>query len=66
MTKKYKLAGVDGNAFAVMGYTEQAMRDSGFSEQEIDEYLKDATSGDYKHLLAVSSVMINKCNERGQ
>lgn len=66
MAKKYDLVGVDGNAFSVMGYVRRAMIESGFSREEIDEYIKDATSGDYNNLLCVSVDMIDKCNEKGE
>ncbi len=62
--EKYCLVGVDGNAFAVMGYVRKAMYESGFNVQEIKAYLKDAMSGDYDHLLAVSIEMVDKCNAR--
>lgn len=60
----YSLVGVDGNAFSVMGYVKEAMRKENFSRSEIDSYLKDAVSGDYQHLLAVSCDMVEKCNNR--
>ena len=60
----YDLVGVDGNAYSVMGYVRNAMREQKFSQEEIDAYLKDAKSGDYNHLLCVSVEMIDKCNER--
>ena len=44
--KKYNLVGVDGNAFAVMGYVRNAMRAEGFSRKEIEDYSKDAMSSD--------------------
>ena len=62
--RKYDLVGVDGNAFAVMGYVGRAMRESGFSREEIEAYYTDAKSSDYDHLLAVSIEMVDKCNER--
>lgn len=62
--KKYNLVGVDGNAYSVMGYVTKAMRMENFSKQEIDNYLKDATSDDYSHLLRVSVEMIDKCNSK--
>jgi hypothetical protein len=62
--EKYCLVGVDGNAYAVMGYVRKAMKESGFNEKEIKAYLDDAMSGDYDHLLAVSVEMVDKCNER--
>lgn len=64
MGEKYCLVGVDGNAYAVMGYVRKAMKESGFSEQEIKAYLYDAMSSDYNHLLAVSVEMVDKCNEK--
>ena len=59
----YTLAGVDGNAYAIMGYVRIAMRRTGMSREDIDAYIKDATSSDYNHLLVVSSEMIDKVNE---
>ena len=62
--KPYDLVGVDGNAFSVMGYVSKAMRQSGFTSKERDEYLADAQSDDYNHLLAVSVDMVEKVNEK--
>lgn len=62
--KEYSLIGVDGNAFSIMGYVRQAMKETGFTKDEIEAYIKDATSGNYDHLLVVSIDMIDKCNER--
>lgn len=61
---KYNLVGINGNAYNVMGYVSHAMEESGFTKEEVKEYTRDATSGDYSHLLCVSSNMIDKCNER--
>lgn len=61
----YDLVGIDGNAFSVMGYVVRAMREQGFTKEEQTAYKKDAMSSDYNHLLAVSSEMIDKCNEKG-
>lgn len=62
--KPYDLVGVDGNAFSVMGYVSKAMRHSGFTPKERDEYLADAQSSDYNHLLYVSVQMVEKVNEK--
>ena len=62
--ERYSLIGVDGNAFAIMGYVIRAMRETGFSQDEIKAYREDAESDDYNHLLCVSADMIDKCNER--
>lgn len=64
--KEYSLIGVDGNAFSIMGYVRRAMKETGFTREEIEAYTKNATSGDYNHLLAVSIDMIDKCNEKGE
>ena len=62
--KKYNLVGIDGNAFFVMGYVRRAMIREGFTRDEINNYLKDAQSSDYSHLIAVSAEMIEKCNNK--
>lgn len=61
--KNYTLVGVDGNAYAVMGYVSKAMRETGFSKDEIDRYHKAAMSGDYDNLLRVSVEQIDICNK---
>lgn len=61
--KAYTLVGVDGNAFAVMGYVRSAMKHAKMTKEDIDAYTKDATSSDYNHLLVVSCEMIDKVNE---
>ena len=60
---KYNLIGIDGNAFCVMAYVVNAMRECKFSKADREAYYKDATSSDYDHLLCVSVGMIDKCNE---
>ena len=60
----YTLVGVDGNAFAVMGYVAKAMRREGFTRDEIEEYRKAAMSGDYSNLLCVSVNYVERCNAR--
>ena len=64
MKERYTLVGVDGNAFAIMGYVLLAMKDEGFSKEEQDEYLEDAKSSDYDHLLCVSVEYIDRVNDR--
>ena len=61
--KAYTLVGVNGNAFCIMGYVKDAMDDAKMSKEEIGAYIKDATSSDYDHLLAVSCDMIDKVND---
>ena len=54
-----KLIGQDGNAFAIMGNIKQALKRAGADQEHIDKYLKEATSGDYNHLLTVSMKYVN-------
>jgi hypothetical protein len=49
-----KLIGADGNAFNVLGLALRAARRAGWSQEQIDEYKRKATSGDYDHLLGVT------------
>ena len=44
---------VNGNAFAVMGAVQTALKRAGQGDK-VEEYLDKAMSGDYNHLLAVS------------
>lgn len=64
MKDKYTLVGVDGNAFAIMGYVLRAMEEEGFSKEEREEYLEDAKSSDYNNLLCVSDDYIDRVNDR--
>ena len=60
----YSLVGQDGNAYSLMGYTQKAMRDNGFTKDEIKVMLDDAKSGDYYHLIAVCSTWIDLVNKK--
>ena len=48
------LTGPHGNAWAVMGTLTCALRDVGKAFDLIEQYGKDAMSGDYEHLLDVT------------
>jgi len=45
-----KLSGEDGNAFAVLGKVNRALKKAGHPELAT-EYFREATKGDYDHLL---------------
>ncbi len=62
--RAYSLVGVDGNAFSVMAYVKDAMREAEFGEEEVSEYVKDAMSGTYDKLLCLSVEKLGECNER--
>lgn len=50
---KIKLAGQDGNAFAILSRCVEAMRKAKINREERDKFVKEATSGNYDHLLIV-------------
>lgn len=54
-----KLIGQDGNAFLILGKVKQALKIAGADKEYIDQYMSEATSGDYNHLLAVSMEYVN-------
>lgn len=60
--KNYTLEDVDGNAYAILTYVCTAMRREGKSNEEIDNYIEDAQSGDYHHLIEVSVEMCKRLN----
>ena len=48
------LTGPDGNSFVIMSKVARAMRLCLCSERRIQKYVREATSGDYENLLAVT------------
>ena len=48
---KVKLVGEDGNAFAIIAKVRQAMWEAGLPNPTITEFIRQATKGDYDHLL---------------
>ena len=59
---KFTLIGVDGNAFAVMGYTDHALRKAGLSDK-VKEMQSRAMSSDYNNLLCVCDEYVDMANE---
>lgn len=53
------LIGEDGNAFGVMARVKQALKRAGASQEELDAYFEEATSGDYDNLLRVTMRWVN-------
>ena len=51
---KVKLLGEDGNAFNILGKVSKALRKAGYSENFINEYQRQAMSGDYDTLLMIT------------
>ena len=55
MSAKFKvvvrLVGSDGNAFAILGAVQRALRKAGASPAQVAAFMAEATQGDYDHLL---------------
>jgi hypothetical protein len=58
---KLDLVGTDGNAFAILGNFQHQARKEGWTKEEIDTVINEATAGDYDHLLAT---IIKHCKEQ--
>lgn len=56
---KVKLVGKDGNAFAILGNVRGALRKGGVHESEVKEFLQEAMSGDYTHMLVTCSEWVD-------
>ena len=54
-----ELTGNDGNAFAVLGNVSRVLRKNEVSKQEIDDFMTEATSGDYDNLLQICMKWVN-------
>lgn len=54
------LAGQDGNAFAILGRVQKALRRAKISEFEVKDYMVEAMSGDYDHLLTVTLAWVSE------
>lgn len=60
---KYDLVGVDGNAYAIMGFTARALKNEGLRDK-VDEMMSRAMSGDYDNLIRVCMEYVDMANER--
>lgn len=45
------LTRIDGNAFAILGAVQRSLRKAGATKEQQDEFMREATSGDYDNLL---------------
>jgi hypothetical protein len=54
-----QLVGTDGNAFALLGRVTRALRQAGLPKSEEEAFVKEATSGDYDHLLRTCDAWVN-------
>ena len=54
-----KLIGENGNAFYILGKVINALKKAGYDQAAIDEYKKEAKSGDYDHLLQTTMAWVD-------
>lgn len=54
-----QLSGNDGNAFAIMGAVQKALKRAEVPQHEIEQYLNQSMSGDYDNLLRVAMNWVN-------
>jgi len=49
-----KLIGMDSNAFLILGIVKKALKKAGADQEYIEQYITEATSGDYDNVLTVT------------
>ncbi len=54
-----ELSGKDGNVFFILGRMSALLRTAGLSQEELDEFIKEATSKDYDHVLQTCMKWVN-------
>lgn len=54
-----KLTGKDGNAFFILGTVNRALAAAGVGKTKRDEFMAEATAGDYNKLLATAMEWVN-------
>jgi len=57
---KVTLTGTDGNAFAVLGKCNGALRRAGMADK-VEQFTSEATAGDYDHLLSTAMRWFDIC-----
>lgn len=58
---KVKLTGRNGNAFAILGSVQSAMKRAKLPDAEIKQFMDEAMGGDYDNLLRVCMAWVNVC-----
>lgn len=54
-----RLVDKDGNAFSIMGEVKHALKANHIPQEEINDFLAEAMSGDYDHLLQTCMRWVN-------
>lgn len=53
------ILGEDGNAFMILGIAVSLAKTHGIAKEQVDEFVNEATEGDYNHLLATCMKYFN-------
>ena len=56
---KVRLTGTDGNAFAIIGTVNKALKRANVSKEDRDTFMAEAKSGDYDHVLQTCLKTVN-------
>ena len=54
-----ELVGHDGNAYAIMGRVQTALKEAGATKDDLSQYFAESTAGDYDNLLRVAMDWVN-------
>ena len=54
-----QITGEDGNAFSILGKVRRALRAANIPAEEIKQFMNEAISGDYDHLLQTAMNYVN-------
>lgn len=54
-----ELVGEDGNALAIMAKVKRAIKNAGGTDEDVDAFIEEATSGDYDNLFRTAMKYVN-------
>jgi hypothetical protein len=60
---RVRVVGEDGNAFAILGRCARAMKNTGATNEQVKEFTRQATAGDYNHLLRTTMEWVEDVGE---
>ena len=54
-----QITGQNGNAFIILSCVTTALKNNGISQEELDKFFNEATSGNYDHLIQTCCEWVN-------
>ena len=58
---QFQITDADPNAFGIMGLAQKAARKAGLTKDQIEEYIEEATSGDYNNVISTTMKYFVTC-----